>query len=99
LLGAKGGCVHSATGATSPSENIRRIDNKGEISMTAITLQARRFVEMATPKLHTVYHWFLGALDVLAEGKMRKAQYEINRCRGLFHHEHSLAAKTTAARR
>jgi hypothetical protein len=67
--------------------------------MTAITLQARRFVEMATPKLHTVYHWFLGALDVLAEGKMRKAQYEINRCRGLFHHEHSLAAKTTAARR
>jgi hypothetical protein len=99
LLGAEGGCIHSATGATSPSENIRRIDNKGETSMTALALQTRRIVEMATPKLGTIYRWFLVVLDALAEAKMRKAQYEINRCRGLLHHDRSLAAKTVAAPR
>jgi hypothetical protein len=67
--------------------------------MTALALQTRHIVERVTPKLQTVYHWFLGALDVLAEAKMRKAQYEINRCRGLLHHDHSLAAKTIPTRR
>ena len=53
--------------------------------MTAIALQTRRSVEMATPKLQTVDRWFLGALDALAEAKMRKAHNEINRCRRLLH--------------
>ena len=67
--------------------------------MTGITLQAKRFLEMAAPKLRTIYRWLLGALDALAEAKMQRAQYEINRCRGLLHHDHSLAAKTVPGRR
>ena len=67
--------------------------------MTALALQTRRIVEMAKPKLGTIYRWVFVALDALAEAKMRKAQYEINRCRGLQHHDHSLAAKTIPASR
>jgi hypothetical protein len=67
--------------------------------MTAVTLQARRFVEKAAPKLETIYRMFLGALDALAEAKMRKAQNEIDRCRRLLHHDHGLAAKAVPARR
>ena len=67
--------------------------------MTALALQTRRIVEMATPRLQTVYNWFLGALDVLAEARMRKAEDEINRCRRLLHHDHSMAAKTVPTRR
>jgi hypothetical protein len=88
-----------ATDATSPSETIRRIDNKGETSMTALAMQTRRFVEKAAPKLQTVYRWFVGALDVLAEAKMRKAQNEINRCRRLLHHDHELTVKALPSRR
>jgi hypothetical protein len=100
LLGAEGGRIRIlATDATSPSENIRRIDSKGETSMTAMAPQSRRIVEMAAPKLRTVYRWFLGALDALAEAKMRKAQVEINRCRRLLHDDHDLAVKTVPARR
>jgi hypothetical protein len=47
--------------------------------MTRITLQARRLLEMATPKLRTIYRWLLGALDALAEAKMQRAQYEMRR--------------------
>jgi hypothetical protein len=67
--------------------------------MTALALQTRRFVEKATPKLQTVYWWFLGALDALAEAKMRKAQDEINRSRRLLHHDHESAVKAVASRR
>ena len=67
--------------------------------MTALALQTRRFVEKATPKLQTVYRWLLGALDALAEAKMRKAQYEINRSRRLLHHDHEMAAKAMPSRR
>ena len=67
--------------------------------MTALALQTRRFVEMTTPKFQIVYRWFLGALDALAEAKMRKAQDEINRCRRLLHHDHELAVKTVPSRR
>jgi hypothetical protein len=54
---------------------------------------------MAAPKLRIVYRWLLGALDALAEAKMQRAQYEINRCRGLLNHDHSLAAKTVTGGR
>ena len=67
--------------------------------MTALALQTRRFVETATPKLQTVYRWFLGALDALAEAKMRKSQNEINRCRRLLHHDHKLTVKALLSRR
>lgn len=87
-----------ATDATGPSESFRRIDNKGETSMTALTLQIRRFVEKATPKLQAAYRWFLGALDALAEAKMRKAQDEIDRSRRLLHHDHELAVKALPSR-
>jgi hypothetical protein len=76
---------------------MRRIDNLGETSMTALTLH-RRFVEMATPKLDTVYRWVVGALDALAEAKMRKAEHGIDRCRRLLHHDHSSAAKQLRVR-
>ena len=67
--------------------------------MTALALQTRRFVEKAAPKLQTVYRWFLGALDALAEAKMRKAQDEINRSRRLLHYDHELAVKAAPSRR
>jgi hypothetical protein len=67
--------------------------------MTALALQTRRLVEMTTPKLQSVYRWFLGALDALAEAKMRKAQDEINRCRRLLHQDHELAVKAVPSRR
>jgi hypothetical protein len=82
-----------ATNATGPAKNMRRIGNVGETSMTAHTLQTRRFVEIATPTLRTIYRWVLGALDALAEAKMRKAEDEINRCRRLLHHHHGPAVK------
>lgn len=66
--------------------------------MTALALQTRQFVEKATPKLQTVYRWLLGALDSLAEAKMRKAQDEINRCRRLLHHDQQLAVKALPSR-
>ena len=50
--------------------------------MTALTLHTRRFIEIAVPKLHTVYHWVLCTIDALAEAKMRKAEHGIDRCSG-----------------
>jgi len=66
--------------------------------MTALTLHARRFVEIAVPKLHTVYHWVLCTIDALAEARMRKAEHGIDRCCRLLHHDQSSAAKLVRVR-
>jgi hypothetical protein len=74
------------------------IGNGGETSMTALTLRTKRFVGIAVPKLHTVYHWVLAAIDALAEAKMRKAEHGIDWSRRLLHHGHSSATKLVRVR-
>jgi hypothetical protein len=56
--------------------------------MNALTLQLRevfpRFAAMVVPKLRTLHQHFLRGLDALAEARMRRAQFEIDRGRRLM---------------
>ena len=62
--------------------------------MTALILQASPYVQMATPKLRSLYVKFLRALDAFAEARMRsavpasqirKVRREVDQCRRLMH--------------
>lgn len=71
--------------------------------MTAVILQAARltarFGAMVAPKFHNLRQHFLRGLDALAEARMRRAQFEAERCRRLMQPDQKSSVEATLAGR